>query len=71
MPVPGQPGADQPAKAEPGAGVAVRVTTAPLLNSALQAPGQAIPAGSLLTEPCPAPEVVSLSVWPGPAGPKA
>ena len=67
LPVPVQ-APDQPAKAEPGLGVAVRVTIAPLLSSASQAPGQAIPAGLLVTEPLPVPERVDFQLLPGPGG---
>jgi hypothetical protein len=41
----------QPAKVEPAAAVAVNVTTVPLVKFALQAPGQLMPAGLLLTVP--------------------
>jgi hypothetical protein len=41
----------QPAKVEPAAAVAVNVTTVPVLKFALQAPGQLMPAGLLLTVP--------------------
>src|SRR5580704_4005986 len=48
----------QPAKVDPVAAVAVRVTTVPLLKLALQVLGQVMPAGLLLTEPAPVPASV-------------
>lgn len=42
-----------PPKVNPAAGVAVRLTKAPLLKFALQVLGQVIPAGELVTEPVP------------------
>jgi hypothetical protein len=56
-----------PAKAEPAAGVGVRVTTEPLAKLAAQVVPQLIPAGTLTTEPVPAPDVVTVSV-PGGRG---
>lgn len=46
---------DHPAKVEPVAGVAARVTEVPPLNMALQAEPQLIPEGLLVTVPPPAP----------------
>lgn len=43
----------KPEKANPEAGVAVRVTVVPLSKLALQLDGQLIPAGLLVTEPWP------------------
>jgi hypothetical protein len=42
-----------PPKVKPAAGVAVRLTKAPLLKFALQVLGQVIPAGALVTAPVP------------------
>src|SRR5205823_14302746 len=49
----------QPAKTEPGAGVAVKLTTAPNGNRAEQLAPQSSPAGSLVTVPLPVPAFVS------------
>src|SRR2546425_11740468 len=49
----------QPAKVDPEAGVAVRVTIVPLLKFALQVAGQLIPAGLLVTVPLPVPARVT------------
>jgi hypothetical protein len=54
----------QPAKVDPAAAVAVRVTTVPLLKFALQVPGQLMPAGLLLTEPVPVPAGVTVRAKP-------
>jgi len=51
----------QPAKVEPAAAVAVRVTGVPLAKLALQVLGQLMPLGLLLTEPDPVPVSVTLS----------
>ncbi len=56
-----QPVPDQPAKIEPGAGVAVSVTAVPLLRVAEQEPPQLIPAGLLLTVPLPVPALATVS----------
>src|SRR5512143_514126 len=48
----------QPAKIEPEAGVAVRVTSVPLLKVAEQVLPQLMPAGLLVTAPFPVPPVV-------------
>ncbi|MDW8479675.1 MAG: hypothetical protein RML12_07400 [Xanthomonadales bacterium] len=52
----------QPAKLEPGSGLAVRVTAAWSGKSALQLAPQAMPAGALLTVPVPLPVRLTLSV---------
>jgi hypothetical protein len=46
---------DQPAKDEPDAGVALRVTEVPLLKFAEQVLPQLMPAGELVTVPLPVP----------------
>jgi hypothetical protein len=51
----------QPVKIEPAEGVAVNVMEVPLLNAALQAVPQLIPAGSLVTVPLPVPERLSVN----------
>ena len=51
----------QPAKVEPAAAVAVRVTTVPLVKFAVHVLGQLIPAGLLLTVPVPVPASVTVS----------
>jgi hypothetical protein len=53
---------DQPAKVEPVAAIAVRVTTAPVLNSALHVVPQVMPLGLLVTVPEPVPGSVTVSV---------
>jgi hypothetical protein len=53
-----QPVPVQPAKVEPEAGVAVSVTSVPLLNDAEQVLPQLIPAGLLVTVPFPMPLLV-------------
>jgi hypothetical protein len=60
-PVPEQLPPDQPEKVEPAAGVAVRVTTVPLVNEATHVEPQEIPAGALVTVPVPAPDLVTVS----------
>ena len=52
---------DQPAKVEPAAGVAVRVTGVPLLKLDEQTAPQLIPAGLLVTVPLPVPALVTVS----------
>jgi hypothetical protein len=54
----------QPAKVDPDAAAAVRVTCVPLAKFALQVLGQLIPAGVLVTVPEPVPDVVTVS-WTG------
>jgi hypothetical protein len=51
-----------PVKVEPDAAWAVSVTVAPSLNDAEHVPPQLIPAGKLVTEPEPAPALVTVSV---------
>ena len=52
----------QPAKVEPTPGVAVKTTVLLGAKPALQIPGQDIPLGLLVTEPTPAPSIVTVSV---------
>jgi len=52
----------QPMRAEPTAGVAVRVTAVPLANEAEHVAPQEIPAGALVTVPVPAPLGLTVSV---------
>jgi hypothetical protein len=49
----------QPAKVEPGAGAAVRVTEVPLAKLAEQVAPQLMPAGRLVTDPLPVPALVT------------
>jgi hypothetical protein len=51
----------QPVKADPAAGVAVKVTSVPLLNEAEHVAPQLIPAGALVTVPVPLPAFVTVS----------
>jgi phage tail protein X len=51
----------QPAKVDPAAAVAVKVTIVPLVKLALQVLGQVMPAGLLLTLPLPVPASVTVS----------
>jgi hypothetical protein len=51
----------QPVKADPAAGVAVKVTSVPLLNEAEHVEPQLIPAGALLTVPMPLPAFITVS----------
>ena len=56
VPVPEQPAPDQPANVEPSLpGVAVNVTTVPLVYPNEQAGGQLMPLGLLVTVPLPVP----------------
>ena len=55
----------QPMRAEPTAGVAVRVTAVPLANEAEHVAPQEIPAGALVTVPLPAPLGLTISVKSG------
>jgi hypothetical protein len=50
----------QPAKVEPAAGAAVKVTTVPLENEAEHVAPQEMPAGVLVTVPLPVPDLVTL-----------
>ena len=54
-----QPEPDQPAKVEPAAGVAVKMTEVPLLKAAEQVLPQFMPAGLLVTNPSPVPLLVT------------
>jgi hypothetical protein len=54
---------DQPAKTEPGAGVAVSVTCVPVVKLAAQVDPQSMPAGAEVTRPAPAPFRVTVSRW--------
>jgi hypothetical protein len=59
----------QPAKVEPVAGVAARVTTLPCAKLALQVAPQLKPAGALVTVPLPVPPRVAVSeYWVGGGG---
>ncbi len=51
----------QPVKAEPAAGVAVKVRAVPLAYAAAQVVPQEMPAGALVTVPIPAPALVTVS----------
>ena len=62
VPVPEQPPPLQPVKVEPAAGVAVKVTAAPLANAEEHVAPQEIPAGLLVTVPVPAPDLLTVSV---------
>ena len=57
----------QPAKVEPVAGVALKVTRVPLLYNAEQVLPQLIPAGVLVTVPLPVPALVTERVKVGAA----
>ena len=61
VPVPEQLPPLQPEKVEPAAGVAVRVTTVPLVNEATHVEPQEMPAGALVTVPVPAPDLLTVS----------
>ena len=62
VPVPVQPPPLQPVNVEPAAGVAVRVTTVPLVKPVEQVAPQEIPAGELVMLPLPAPDFATVSV---------
>ena len=53
----------KPEKVNPDAGAAVRVTVVPLSKLALQVEGQLIPAGLLVTVPCPEIATVTCAEW--------
>jgi hypothetical protein len=55
----------QPAKVEPVAGAAVRLTAVPLVNEAEQVAPQEMPAGVLVTVPLPVPDLVTVSAKDG------
>ena len=61
VPAPAQPLPLQPVKVEPAAGVAVSVTTVPVVKAVEQVGSQAIPAGALVTAPLPVPALVTES----------
>src|SRR2546428_2454428 len=61
VPVPEQPPPLQPVKAEPLAGLAVRVTTVPLAKLAVHVAPQVMPDGALVTVPEPVPAAVTVS----------
>src|SRR5258705_6177138 len=61
VPVPEQPLPLQPVKVDPAAGVAVSVTTVPVVKAVEQVGSQAIPAGALVTAPLPVPALVTES----------
>src|SRR5439155_25807949 len=61
-PVPLQPPPLQPVKAEPAAGLALRVTTVPLAKLAVHVAPQVMPAGELVTVPLPVPAGVTVRV---------
>src|SRR5262249_57967043 len=52
----------QPVNVDPAAGVAVRVTTVPVVKAVEQVGSQAMPAGTLVTLPLPVPALVTESV---------
>ncbi len=56
-PLPEHPPPDHPVKVDPESADAVRVTSIPLANSALQVDPQSMPAGLLVTLPFPAPDL--------------
>jgi hypothetical protein len=62
VPVPEQPPPLQPVKAEPAAGVAVKLTAVPLANAVAHVAPQEMPAGLLVTVPVPAPVLLTVSV---------
>ena len=62
VPVPVQPPPLQPVNVEPAAGVAVRVTTVPLVKPVEHVAPQEIPAGALVMLPLPAPDFATVSV---------
>jgi hypothetical protein len=61
VPVPEHPAPDQPLNDEPVAGLAVNVTTVPLLKVVEHVAPQLIPAGLEVTVPLPAPAGVTVS----------
>src|SRR5207244_11658166 len=60
VPAPLHPPPLQPVKAEPAAGLAVRVTAVPLAKLAEQVATQVIPAGLLVTVPLPVPALLTV-----------
>jgi hypothetical protein len=65
VPVAEHPPPLQPVKVEPAAGVAVRVTAAPLANVAEHVVPHEIPAGALVMVPPPAPVLLTVSASSG------
>lgn len=61
-PVPEHPPPDQPVKVEPDAGVAARITVAPLVTFAVQVEPQLMPAGEEVTVPLPVPLLLTLKL---------
>ena len=61
VPVPEQPPPLQPVKVDPASGVAVNVTTVPVVKAVEQVAPQEMPAGELVTVPVPAPALVTVS----------
>ena len=61
VPVPEQPPPLQPVKVNPAAGVAVKVTTVPVVKEVEQVAPQEIPAGELVTVPLLVPAMVTVS----------
>src|SRR5438034_110679 len=62
VPVPEQPPPLQPVKVELESGVAVRVTTVPLVNGAAHVAPQAMPAGEPVMVPVPVPDLLTVSM---------
>ena len=60
VPVPVQPPPDQPANDDPAAGVAVSVTAVEFANAVEHVAPQAMPAGTLETEPVPVPALTTV-----------
>ncbi len=67
-PVPEHAAPLQPANADPGLGVAVRVTEVPESNAAEQVRPQLMPAGALVTVPLPAPDKLTETLYCGVGG---
>src|SRR5262249_56735571 len=63
VPVPVQPPL-QPVKVEPAAGVAVRVTTVPVVKEVEHVAPHVMPAGALVMVPLPAPVLLTVSAKP-------
>ena len=63
--VPGHAGSLQPTNAEPGEGVAVKVTEVPSVKVALQVTPQSMLVGALVTVPVPLPLFPTVSVYVG------
>ncbi len=54
----------QPPNEEPLSALAVRVTGVPSVYASEQSPPQLIPPGALVTEPLPAPDLLTLRIRP-------